>query len=719
MEISINDINSYQLPSNCFQSHYNILEYLGEGSFGKVFKAREISTGRILAVKKMSINHSEKKYSNIIKEINLLKHLDHPNIVKYYDYFEEEDYIYLMMEYLEGGTLRQYMKEKTNITEDDARIIIKQLLTALSYLHYTCDICHRDVKPENIMFSNKNEITGLKLLDFGLSSDRFESKNYLENCGTLIYMAPEQINKIIYSKAVDVWSVGIILYMLLNKGKNPFYSKGESQEVIIHNITNNNVVYSNDCLISEMGKHLINKLLKKNSSYRYTIRSALDHPWVTLNKFDKIPMTIYDKVFFDEYSDKLKTLLLTSIFFLNQKNNYVKVSKNKNKNKKLNTKLGKEKEKKVSKTNLYDYFYINENKKETKRKNSENCLKIFNMNEYEQLVKNSNLLYHQKFKEDRETMFNPNINANNNELLLSTLMKRISEKQKTRQSSFLIDNKTNINTYKNKYESINSIDNESHLNGQKIKMNIMRRDTKKKISIFADEQKNSEQEFNQEDMSKMKTPYKLKQNNLLEKNKNNIPDNRNKLMRRFSAMPKMNKNSIYKINYEANKVSKLYKEEKKHGLKRHNKTSPLNNYINCSKKENEVKNRNDMNVFKKQMDLKKSKFKNKSVKDGNTYFHIDRSMLINDKDKKWNLNYKNVKNYNNFPYLKNGKEKYEKNLFDANIFSNNEINDYKYLNNDKNSKLLSFTEQSQKNNSKQLFNKRLPKLNYNKNRINN
>ena len=719
MEISLNDINSYQLPSNCFQSHYKIIEYLGEGSFGKVFKAREISTGRILAVKKMSINHSEKKYSNIIKEINLLKHLDHPNIVKYYDYFEEEDYIYLMMEYLEGGTLRQYMKEKTSITEDDARIIIKQLLTALSYLHYTCDICHRDVKPENIMFSNKDDITGLKLLDFGLSSDRFESKNYLENCGTLIYMAPEQINKMIYSKAVDVWSVGIILYMLLNKGKNPFYNKGESQEVIIQNITNNNIVYSNDCLISEMGKHLINKLLKKNSSYRYTIRSALDHPWVTLNKFDKIPMTIYDKAFFDEYSDKLKTLLLASIFFLNQKNNYVEVSKNNNKKNKLNTKIGKERSKKASKSNLYDYFYINENKKETKRKNSENSLKIFNMNEYEQLVKNSNLLYHQKFKEDRETMFNPQINTNNNELLLSALMKRISEKQKTRQSSFLLENKTNINLYKNKYESINSLDNESHMNGQKLKMNIMRRDTKKKISIFADEQKNSEQEFNQEDLSKMETPYKLKKNNLLEKNKNNISDNKSKLMRRFSAMPKMRKNSIYKMNYETNKICKLYKEEKKTGLKRQNKTSPLNNYINFSKKENEIKNRNDMNIFKKQMDLKKSKFKNKSVKDGNSYFHIDRSMLINDKEKKWNLNYKNIKNHNNFPFLKNKKEKYEKNLFDANIFSNNEINDYNYLNNEKNSKLLSFTEQSQKNHSKQLFNKRLPKLSYNKYRINN
>ena len=191
MEISINDLNTYQLPSNCFSSHYKILSFLGEGSYGKVFKAREISTGRVIAVKKMSIGNSQSKYNKIKKEIDLLKSLDHPNIVKYYDFFQEEEYIYLMMEYLEGCTLKQYIKKNENISEDNARIIIKQLLTALSYLHYTCDICHRDVKPENIMFKEKNDINCLKLLDFGLSLDSFESKNHLENCGTLVYMAPE------------------------------------------------------------------------------------------------------------------------------------------------------------------------------------------------------------------------------------------------------------------------------------------------------------------------------------------------------------------------------------------------------------------------------------------------------------------------------------------------------------------------------------------------
>jgi len=714
MEISINDINTYQLHLNCFQSHYKIIEYLGEGSFGKVFKAREISSGKILAVKKMSINHSEKKYSNIIKEINLLKHLDHPNIVKYYDYFEEEDFIYLMMEYLEGGTLRQYINNNPNITENDARIIIKQLLTALSYLHYTCDICHRDVKPENIMFTNKNDINDLKLLDFGLSLDCFESKNYLEKCGTLIYMAPEQINNLIYSKAVDVWSVGIILYMLLNKGKNPFYNKGESQDKIIKNITNNNIIYSNDCLISNMGKHLINKLLKKNPSYRYTIRPALEHPWVTLNKFDKIPMTIYDKAFIDEYSDKLKTLILTSIFFCHHKKNNFCVSKNINKNNKLSIKNNKDK-------NVNDNSYFIDNQKESKRKYSDNCLKIFNMNEYEQMVKNSNILYKKKFKEDREIMFNPKLNSNNNELLLSTLMKKISERQRTRQSSFLIQTKTNINlfnTNNNKYESLNSIDNSQHRE-RKLKMKIVQKNSQKKNTIV-DEQKNPEQDNVEQYLSKLKTPFKFRKNNLLEKNKSDVSCNipKNKLIRRFSAMPKMPKNSLNKINCEGSKINLYCKENNTKETKRYNQNTPIKNNIDHSKKENENKNKNDMNIFKKQIKHKKKKSQAKSVKSTNALFPIEKSILINNKDKKWKMQYKNYEEYKKFPFL-NRKEKVEKNLFDPNIILNNEIKEVGYLNNEKNIKLFSFTEQSQKIQPNKLFNKKFPKLFHDKQNINN
>ena len=712
MEISINDINSYHLPNKCFQSHYKIVEYLGEGSFGKVFKAREISTGRILAVKKMSNNNSEKKYSKIIKEINLLKNLDHPNIVKYYDYFEEEDYIYLMMEYLEGGTLKEYITNKKEITEDEARKIIKQLLVALSYLHYVSDICHRDVKPENIMFRNKNDINELKLLDFGLSSDSFESKNSLENCGTLIYMAPEQISKMIYSKAVDVWSVGIILYMLLNKGKNPFYNKGDSQQIIINNISNNNIIYSSDCPISHMGKHLINKLLKKNPSYRYTIRSALEHPWITMNKFDKIPMTIYDKAFVDEYAEKLKTLLLTSIFFSYQKKNNLTISKNNNTNKenKLNTTKSYNKIKKNGNSYLNDYFYLNESKNNPKRKNSENCLKIFNMNEYEQMVKNSNILFKQKFEEGREIMFDPKLTTNNNnELLLSTLMKKISEKQKTRQSSFLLKNKTNVVSQNNKYVSIKSLEN-SYMREQKLRINKIKNKSINKISNYIDEGKNQEIDYDQ-NLSKLKTPYKFKNKHLIsEKN------TKSKLMRRFSAMQKMPKNSLNKNEKNKGKGKLYYKGDKLNERKIQGKNSPIKNYIDCSKKENEKNNKNDVNVFKNQLEYKKQKLKNKSVKNTNSLFNLDRSTFADNKDNKWKMGYKNNKDCKKFPYI-NKNEKIEKNVFE-NIFNNNDKKDT-FLNNEKNNKLLSFTEISQKIQPKQLFNKRLPKLFCNKNKINN
>ena len=146
------------------------------------------------------------------------------------------------MEYLEGDTLRKYLKENSDkINEDIARTIIKQLLNALSYLHYSCDVCHRDIKPENIMFKEKDDISCVKLLDFGLSSDSFESKIKMRNCGTLTYMAPEQISSLRYSKAVDIWSVGVVLYMLLNKGKNPFYNKGDSQERVTEKINNKEI----------------------------------------------------------------------------------------------------------------------------------------------------------------------------------------------------------------------------------------------------------------------------------------------------------------------------------------------------------------------------------------------------------------------------------------------------------------------------------------------
>jgi serine/threonine protein kinase len=635
MEISINDLNTYQLPSNCFSSHYKILSFLGEGSYGKVFKAREISTGRVLAVKKIQINNSLTKYKKTIKEINLLKNLDHPNIVKFYDFFEEEENIYLMMEFLEGCTLKQYIQKTEIISENNARIIIKQLLTALSYLHYACDICHRDIKPENIMFNEKNDINSLKLLDFGLSLENFESKNYLENCGTLVYMAPELlINNIKYTKGVDVWSVGIILYMLLMKGKNPFYNRGDSKETVIKNIRNNNVIFNNDINeennISNMGKDLINKLLKKNPLYRYTIRSALEHPWITLKKFDKIPLTIYDKANIDENVEKIKIFLLVSIFL-----NYIK------KNKLFfNEENSNEKNYNISDKNNISNFEIefgteriNINKKKIKSSKEIRNKEKFNMDEYEKMVKYSNRIYHLKFIQDREIMFNPKLlikkNSTNNSILNLILQKK--ENKKLEENSSTIFNNE-------------SLDHKNNI--------------------------------------KLKTPFKLR-TNLLESNKINIQ--KTKLKRKFSAMPKIINNKIYnnnnssfiknlknKIDYKKNEINLFVKQiEKKKKIRTNSaknvdvyfqhvdRSMNVNNYKNKKwfKKDNLIfmkKGNNNKNEQKKFLSKKIQKHiidvkivMNNHEKDKNTFKNNNQNLLSITE-----LSQNNISNNNNHKKIK-------------------------------------------------------------------
>ena len=417
MEFLIEEFNS-------FKHNYQKMYRIGNGSFGKVYKAKELKTGNIVAIKQISIKNSEMNYENILKEIELLSNISHPNIVKYYKHYEENEKIYIIMEYLEGGTLKEFINnEKNKINEDISRIIVGQLLKALSYLHYNCDICHRDIKPENIMFKYKDNIRSIKLIDFGLSSNSFEQKNYLGNCGTLIYMAPEQISNRTYSKSVDVWSVGIILYMLLNNGKNPFYIKGESREKIIQKIKTEKIVFDDkNYPISDMGKDFINKLLKKKSSNRYTSRPALNHPWLTMNKFEKIPLTVLDKFKNDVHVNKIKELFLTALFMNYYKKNNLKINIK-------NTSGIISSESSSRKKYCKSCSSVTKNKNNNNNNNNFNVLRNtickfnfnnFNFDDYYQKVKKSNLLLEKKFKETRENMFmtekkfrnNENINAN-------------------------------------------------------------------------------------------------------------------------------------------------------------------------------------------------------------------------------------------------------------------------------------------------------------------
>ena len=215
----IADINNY----------YEFIKELGKGSYGQVFRCQNKETGNVYACKKMSKKKIKNK-KQFQTELNLLRTTDHPNIIKLYDIYEDNKYIYLIMEECNGGeffdSLAKRAKEKNMYTEKECARIFKQILEAVNYLH-AHGVCHRDLKPENILFSNVADDSSLKLIDFGLSKVLDGENNMKKTVGTTFYMAPEVIQGN-YNEKCDIWACGIILYIMLC-GKPPFYSENEEE----------------------------------------------------------------------------------------------------------------------------------------------------------------------------------------------------------------------------------------------------------------------------------------------------------------------------------------------------------------------------------------------------------------------------------------------------------------------------------------------------------
>ena len=213
------------------------IKEIDQGAFGKVIHVYETKKKLDLAVKVINKGGLGPNIINQMKEeISILKKLDHENIVKFHGYSETNNQLLIKMEYIRYGTLSRWMKGKQKIKEEEASLILSKVLSAVEYMH-SKHICHRDIKPENIMFSEENNLSSIKIIDFGLSAQQF---NYLTNskeyCGTFIYMAPEQIEKKLYTYSVDIWSIGILMFMLLNGGKHPFYQKNDKREDFIKKI---------------------------------------------------------------------------------------------------------------------------------------------------------------------------------------------------------------------------------------------------------------------------------------------------------------------------------------------------------------------------------------------------------------------------------------------------------------------------------------------------
>ena len=197
----------------------NSTKVLGSGAFGKVFMTYNKNLTEFkVAIKVLNKNKLKEHIEAIQEEVSILTRLDHPNIVKYYETYIDEKYIYLVMEYIGGGELFDKIATQKNqvFSELMAKDYMKKLLGACHHMH-SQGIVHRDIKPENIMLSLNGE---LKLIDFGLSKRQDGSKKLKTIAGTPYYMAPEVINGN-YDSKVDIWSLGVLLYVFMS-GYLPF-----------------------------------------------------------------------------------------------------------------------------------------------------------------------------------------------------------------------------------------------------------------------------------------------------------------------------------------------------------------------------------------------------------------------------------------------------------------------------------------------------------------
>ena len=270
---------------------YKFKDLLGRGHFGTVrsaYRRFEKSPHKLFAIKSiskknLSINH----LNDLIKEVDIISSLDHPNIIKFYETYNDNYYFHIVMELCRGKDLLSRINKGINDEKIIATIIMK-ILHSISYCH-SKGISHRDLKPDNIIFESPDIDSDIKLIDFGLSK-KFKSSEKLHSIlGTPYYVAPEILTKN-YNEKCDIWSVGIITYLLI-VGDVPFKGKNNNDifNKILHQKINFN--YNKWKNFSKEAKNFVQLLLQKDFNKRPSAQEALNHNWF-INIFTKIHKSI-------------------------------------------------------------------------------------------------------------------------------------------------------------------------------------------------------------------------------------------------------------------------------------------------------------------------------------------------------------------------------------------------------------------------------------------
>ena len=265
---------------------YSITETIGKGTFGKVKLAYSIRNPKMKyackILEKSNITEEE-DLKRCNREMSILKHMDHPNVIKTYEIISDSLRYYIIMEYCSEGELFDHIVKESRFSEEKSAFYFYQIISGIDYIH-SKNICHRDLKPENLLLNSDDE---LKIIDFGLSNYKTKEKNYLLKtpCGSPCYASPEMIlGKKYDGFGIDVWSIGIILFAMLC-GYLPFEEgQGENKnELLFKNIVKCKLNYPEE-FVGKNAKNLLKRIIVRNPKERITIKEIKKHPFYLMGK---------------------------------------------------------------------------------------------------------------------------------------------------------------------------------------------------------------------------------------------------------------------------------------------------------------------------------------------------------------------------------------------------------------------------------------------------